>query len=71
MTLKKFTMICLAIVTFGSLAACGGSDVVTQQTSPTTMGQELQDLDASFKAGIITEKQYKRAKDDILDKYDR
>ena len=40
------------------------------QTTSTTMGQELQDLKKSLDEGIITEKEYERAKKDILNKYD-
>jgi len=50
------------------LTGCGGGDT-TVKASNTTMGQELQDLNATYKKGIITEREYKRAKDDILDKY--
>ena len=40
------------------------------QATSTTMGQELQDLKKSLDEGIITEKEYERAKKDILKKYD-
>lgn len=53
-------------LSFG-LAACGGG--TTMQASTTTMGQELMDLEQSYKQGIITEKEYNRAKEQILDKY--
>jgi len=49
-------------------AGCGGGGT-TVKASNTTMGQELQDIDAAFKKGILTEREYKRAKEDILDRY--
>ena len=52
------------------LVACGGGDTkVESTTTTTTMGQELMDLDESYKKGILTEKEYKKAKENILDRY--
>jgi len=65
----KLGLLFVAALTLGTLTACGGGDVINQ-TSTTTMGQELSDLDASFKSGILTEKEYKNAKEAILEKYD-
>lgn len=50
------------------LAGCGGGDS-TIKASGTTIGQELMDLDASFQKGLITEKEYKKAKQSILERY--
>jgi len=52
------------------LAGCGGGGNTTVQQSTTTMGQELMDLETSRKQGIISEKEYQRAKKKILEKYD-
>jgi len=41
----------------------GGAEVKTKQT---TLGQELTDLDKAYKDGIITEKEYNKAKKDLL-----
>ncbi len=46
-----------------------GCDVKTT-TNNTTMGQELMDLNESYKKGILTEKEYKNAKENIMDRYD-
>jgi len=52
------------------LGACGGGGADVQTTTHnTTMGQELMDLDNSYKQGIITEKEYKKAKENIMDRY--
>jgi len=65
--LKSYLFIFIVSLTL-VLTGCGGGDT-TVKASNTTMGQELQDLDATYKKGIITEKEYKRAKSDILDRY--
>lgn len=54
-----------------TLAACGGGGAKTNvNASSTTMGQELMDLNASYEQGLISAQEYKRAKKDILRKYD-
>lgn len=52
-----------------TLTACSGGGA-TMQASTTTMGQELMDLNASYKKGLISEKEYDKAKDTILEKYE-
>jgi hypothetical protein len=63
--LKSLAIICSVFL----LTSCGGGGANISQ-STTTMGQELMDLDKSYKEGIITEKEYKRAKEDILERYE-
>jgi uncharacterized membrane protein len=58
----------LLVFCFAMLTACGGSDN-TVVTTTTTQGQELQDLKKSYDQGIITEKEYENAKEEILDRY--
>ncbi|MEA3643350.1 MAG: SHOCT domain-containing protein [Lamprobacter sp.] len=54
-----------------SLAACGGGGAKTNvNATSTTMGQELMDLNASYEQGLISAREYQRAKKDILRKYD-
>ena len=35
------------------------------------MGQELIDLNESYKQGILTEKEYNNAKESIMERYDQ
>ena len=70
--MKLFRICVLALIVLVSVnfIACGGgtkTDVVTE-TSTTTLGQELQDLDKAYKDGIITEKEYKQAKEKLIKK---
>lgn len=46
-----------------ALYGCGGTDVRNQTT---TTGQELLDLKAALDAGVISEKEYNRKREDIL-----
>lgn len=50
------------------MAGCGGGDNSIKASS-TTIGQELMDLDASYQKGLITEREYKKAKESILNRY--
>jgi len=70
MKLIRICALLLIILVSLNFVACGGgtkTDVVTE-TSTTTLGQELQDLDKAFKDGIITEKEYKSAKEKLIKK---
>ncbi|MCW8928924.1 MAG: hypothetical protein OQL19_01650 [Gammaproteobacteria bacterium] len=68
MQIKSFFLMLL----FLTLTACGGGGAKVQTTTTnTTMGQELMDLDESYKKGILTEKEYKNAKENIMDRYDQ
>ncbi len=53
------------LVVVGALAACGGggSQVVNSQS---TMGEELLDLKKAYETGAISEREYERAKRQIL-----
>ncbi len=65
----------LTIVLLLSLTACGGGDTEVKSTTmttttTTTMGQELMDLNESYQRGIINEKEYNKAKEKIMKRYD-
>jgi hypothetical protein len=61
-------MVTLMIIVMGSaLVGCGGGGTeIKQSTSSTTLGQELQDLDSAYQQGLITEKEYKDAKQKLI-----
>ena len=64
-TVTGFALLCAL-----GLAACGGGGAKnTIQATNTTVGQELMDLDESYKKGLISEKEYEQAKENILKRY--
>jgi hypothetical protein len=58
----------LAFFPFAVAGCCGGgSDVKSETTNySTTLGQELSDLQKAYEQGVITEKQYREAKEKLL-----
>ncbi|MBC45148.1 MAG: hypothetical protein CMO08_05025 [Thalassospira sp.] len=63
-----FTAICALPL---GLAACGGGGAMEAHNLNATMGQELIDLKAAYDKDILTEREYNRAKKDIMKLYDR
>lgn len=66
--LKMLTVSVVTVAALG-LPACGGGGAKVQSeqsTYSTTLGQELKDLEDSYKKGIITEKQYEEAKEKLI-----
>ena len=64
----KFMRVWVAVILLFSgvgFVGCGGggAEIKAKQT---TLGQELSDLDKAYKEGIITEKEYNKAKNDLL-----
>ncbi len=68
--MKQFSLFIIALSTALLVACGGGGATVENTTTNTTMGQELMDLDASYKKGLLTEKEYQRAKKNIMNRYD-
>ena len=56
-----------------SATACGclggGNGKTKVETTTTTLGQELQDLQKAHESGAIDDKQYEKAKKELLKKY--
>ncbi len=69
--MKKTTLfLSAALVSLSLLGGCGGGGAEVKSTvTTTTMGQELQDLEESYKKGLLTEDEYKKARKAILKRY--
>ena len=54
----------------GSLPGCGGGGAkMKSQITTTSLGQELTDLDAAYKAGVINQKEYEAAKKGLMKRF--
>ncbi len=56
----------LAVLVVGSSLMAGCGTQVRQDVQSTTKGQELQDLEAARKQGLITDKEFEKQKKKIL-----
>jgi uncharacterized membrane protein len=69
--MKSLKVVAVAMVilwTVSVAAGCGGGGARMQtKTYTKTLGRELMDLHDSYTKGIITEKEYEKAKDRLLD----
>jgi uncharacterized membrane protein len=67
MRLLRVCVIVMVIVLGVGFAGCrGGKAKVEATATTTTLGQELMDLQKAYEQGIITEKEYKEAKERII-----
>ena len=61
----------IVIVVCLTLTSCGGGGAkVESSVSTQTLGQQLIDLEKAYKEGVITEKEYNKAKKNLLEKYE-
>jgi hypothetical protein len=71
MKLMRIIAVVLLLAYSGAMLGCGGGGAdVKQSTTTTTLGKELQDLDDAFKKGLLSEKEYKDARKNLMKKYD-
>ena len=69
MNFLRVCVIVIVIILGVGFAGCRGGKArveTTTTTSTTTLGQELMDLQKAYEEGIITEKEYKEAKERII-----
>jgi hypothetical protein len=65
--MKRFAWPCLALALCGSVLIAPGCGSSTKVES-TTVGQELQDLEEARNQGLITEAEYNKQRQAILDR---
>ncbi|SFK83498.1 hypothetical protein [Shimia haliotis] len=58
------TLIALAFIGM-TVSACGGG-TTNNNVQTTTIGQELESLEAAYKQGLLTEKEYEQQRKKIL-----
>ena len=66
--LGVFIVIVLLVTSLG-LSGCGRKTTATVETTSTTLGQELVDLQQAYEKGIISEKEYEDLKKKAMKKY--
>jgi hypothetical protein len=70
MKLMRVLAVVLLLSYSGVMLGCGGGGAdVKQQTTTTTLGKELQDLDDAYKKGLLSEKEYKESRKNLMKKY--
>jgi len=67
--LRVWALILIVLVCLNFFGCGGGKTDVKSEPSTvtTTLGQELQDLDKAYKDGIITQKEYEKAKKRLIE----
>jgi hypothetical protein len=65
--LRIWAAVMVMIVAMGVAGCGGGGAEVKTQSYSTTLGQELKDLEEAYQKGILTEKQYKEAKEKLIE----
>ena len=71
MKLMRVLTVVILLACSGALLGCGGGGAdVKQSTTTTTLGRELQDLDDAYKKGLLSEKEYKDDRKNLMKKYE-
>jgi hypothetical protein len=70
--LRAFVAVLILIVALNLVGCCSGGKetekvVVPTQSATPTLGKELEDLDAAYKKGAITKKDYEAGKKKLLE----
>lgn len=68
--LKLQAILAAGLIAIGViLPGCGGGGAKLEtQTRSTTLGQELVDLEAAYSRGIISEEEYQKAREALLER---
>jgi hypothetical protein len=69
MSIRVFLSAFIAVLAPLAFSGCFSSSEV-KSTNPTSVGQQLTDLDRAYHQGIITEKEYLKLKKAIISKND-
>ncbi len=64
--LRIWAVVMMMVIMPLGLIGCGGGGAEVR-THTTTLGQELKDLEEAYHKGIITEKQYEKAKERLIE----
>ena len=68
--LTRLSRVLPVVMLAAVLAGCGGGGAQsTTQVTTKTLGQELTDLKTAYEAGAMSEKEYNKAREALLDKY--
>jgi hypothetical protein len=65
--LKIWAVVVMMLMALNLVGCGGGGAEVRTQSYSTTLGQELKDLEEAYQKGIITEKQFKEAKEKLIE----
>lgn len=66
---RNAAVIGLLLACAGFFSCGGGGAKVQTQITTTSLGQELTDLDAAYKAGVINQNEYENAKKGLIKRF--
>jgi len=64
---KEIAVVAAVVSLVMGLCACGGNDTQTTVKTTETQGKQLLDLKEAYDKGVISESEYKRTKNEILE----